>query len=199
VDNLFRNTDTIRLDDHVKTLVRSWNIALILGDFQLRDQAKHILQNLIRESRAFFGLAEDDADQWHSGPSLMAFAARSGLIDLTSVLLTATATDPDLRDWNGRTPLIVAAAYGHVDVVDVLLTSNQVYINSQDVNGWTALLCVTVGRHRETVGRLLRCSNLDVNLQESKHGRTALFCAAENEADDTIDLLLHRILVLSTQ
>ena len=48
----------------------------------------------------------------HGGPIPLSWAAASGQKRILQLLLEEPATDPDLKDNDGRTPLCLAAANG---------------------------------------------------------------------------------------
>jgi len=68
--------------------------------------------------------------------------------------LLAEGVDPDVRDHNRRTPLMLAANKGHNEVVDILLAKGA-NIEAQDVDGWTPLVYAAYGGHADTVELLI--------------------------------------------
>jgi len=68
--------------------------------------------------------------------------------------LLAEGIDPDVRDHNRRTPLMLAANKGHNEVVDILLGEGA-DIEAQDVDGWTPLIYAAYGGRAETVSLLI--------------------------------------------
>merc|ERR1719189_44154 len=65
-------------------------------------------------------------------------AAEKGKADVVKMYLDFN-TDPNVRDYMGRTPLHVAAAMGRYEVVKVLHEQKLTDINAKDIYGRTAL------------------------------------------------------------
>jgi hypothetical protein len=61
----------------------------------------------------------DTKDNYNSTP--LSFAARSGHMEVTSLLLAIDSVDPDSKDNFGRTPLFWAARKGNPNVIKLLL------------------------------------------------------------------------------
>lgn len=81
-------------------------------------------------------------------------AARAGHAETVQTMLRAPGRDINVRDENGRTPLIEAARSGHNDVVQALLVGGA-DVKLKDKQGKTSLMYAAEGGHTETV-KLLR-------------------------------------------
>ncbi|XP_069825414.1 ankyrin repeat domain-containing protein 50-like isoform X2 [Dendropsophus ebraccatus] len=108
---------------------------------------------------------------------------------LVSVLLDHGA-DPELRDKEGLTPLLVAAYEGQEEVAELLLEAGA----NPDKAGkdqMTPLLAASSGGHAETVRVLLLWgASTDVS---DKEGRSALLlAAAAARGEEAVRVLLHR-------
>ena len=106
-------------------------------------------------------------------------------------------TEPNCRDRNGCTPLILAAAHGHVKVVRVLLELGA-SINDVASGGLSPLVAAAVGRHSETVQIL--CSNVDPipDYQQGliRDGATSLHIGVQHGDPKLCSILLHGASVL---
>ena len=91
-------------------------------------------------------------------------------------------TDPNCRDDNGCTPLILCCAHGHTSVAELLLTLGA-DINSTAINGMSPLIAASVGHHADTV-QLLCAANPAPNFHHALHdGTTALHVAVQVASD----------------
>ena len=89
-------------------------------------------------------------------PAGMAKAASAGQADTVSALL-AQGADPDARDANGQTPLMLAATAGHYETVRRLLGAGA-QKNLKDNDGKTALDLATEHRHMDLVALMREAS-----------------------------------------
>jgi ankyrin repeat protein len=75
-------------------------------------------------------------------------AARDNKIEILNELI-ANGADPDAKDLNGMTPLMIAAENGHVSIVEALLEDRaDKYI---ELEGYTALNMAKDGEHSEVI------------------------------------------------
>jgi Ankyrin repeats (3 copies) len=72
--------------------------------------------------------------------------------------------DIEVRDEDGRTPLMIACAYGHEDVVKMLLELGA-EVNCQDRSGGTPLIHAVVN-NRTLIARMLLHFGVNVNIQD---------------------------------
>ena len=79
-------------------------------------------------------------------------AARGDLATLQQAL--ASGVDPDAREPNGASPLIVAAMFGHADLVRVLI-EHDADLNLRNNDGASALHVAALFGHPESVSLLL--------------------------------------------
>ncbi|KAK6958880.1 ankyrin repeat protein [Biomphalaria glabrata] len=113
-------------------------------------------------------------------------AADSGQ-KLTLVLLLKNKANPNCRDINGNTPLILCAQNGFLEMVRILI-NNGASVNEQNNVGDTALILSIRKSGSSEMARLL-CNSVNVNIQ-NKDGYTALMKAIESVDPDTIKILI---------
>jgi len=80
-------------------------------------------------------------------------AARNNKLEILNELI-ANGADPDAKNLDGITPLMIAADMGHVSIVEALLEAGaDKYIESEDIEseGYTALDMAKDGEHSEIV------------------------------------------------
>jgi ankyrin repeat protein len=121
-------------------------------------------------------------------------------LDLNAQLLVATqngnikdvrslisqATDVNVRDEYGWTPLLWAAMNGHTDVVRVLLVSGA-NPNTRNKYGWTPLMWAAGQGYGEIV-RSLIASGARLNAQD-RNGWTAIMWAWDGNHQETVAIL----------
>jgi ankyrin repeat protein len=103
--------------------------------------------------------------------------------------LLGQGADPNTRDKDRTTPLILMASLGLTDGVEALLEKGA-YVNAQDKTGWTALMAAARKGHSDTVRALLG-KGAFVNAKDS-NGWTALMSAAASPRPETVEALLEK-------
>lgn len=107
-------------------------------------------------------------------------------------LLVAAGADPETRDADGRTPLLLAANSPFPDAVRALLSAD-VDPNARDRNGWTPLLLAaartTASKEDAEVITALLAAGADPNVSD-RRGKTPLDHAREDRHVDAIAALL---------
>jgi len=119
-------------------------------------------------------------------------AVRDGETEQVQAMLSqrgATRADPNFKDSEGYTALIVAVSSGHVETVKALLGAEDIDVNAKDVDGYTALIRAAGRGNIETVKALLGAEDIDVNSKD-KYGDTALIWAASYGHVETVKALL---------
>ena len=106
-------------------------------------------------------------------------------------LLARDDVDPDLKNYNGQTPLSLAASNGREAVVSLLLAKDNVDSNSKDKDGQTPLSLAASNGREAVVSLLLAKDNVDLNSKD-KDGQTPLSLAASNGHKAVVSLLLAR-------
>jgi hypothetical protein len=104
-------------------------------------------------------------------------------------LFLLAGMNPNVRDKNGSTALIIASEQGYNDCVSLLL-SKKADLNSQNNNGLSALMLAAVTGRTRIVADLLT-AGADIKIQD-KNGKTALMLAEEHNKDDVIWLIKAR-------
>jgi uncharacterized protein len=112
-------------------------------------------------------------------------AAQNGNIKEVRSLISQ-ATDVNIRDEYGWTPLLWAAMNGHTDVVEVLLVSGA-NPNTRNKYGWTPLMWAAGQGYGEIV-RLLVASGARLNAQD-RNGWTAMMWAWDGNHQETVAIL----------
>ena len=118
------------------------------------------------------------------GPAIHKAAIRGDLKGLKAQIVAGT--DPNLRDSNGKTPLMLAAQKRHKEIVEYLIAQGA-DINAQTKNGFTALFHTCIQGDDE-LAKLLIDSGADVNARED--GNTPLMIAAFRGHLNVVKLLL---------
>jgi ankyrin repeat protein len=93
--------------------------------------------------------------------------------------LLQRGADPNVRDGEGRTPLISAVLGGSVGLVGLLLESGA-DVNAQDQEGWTALH-FAAQEHEPEIAHLLIARGADVNARD-QDGASVLWRAVFSAA-----------------
>jgi uncharacterized protein len=112
-------------------------------------------------------------------------AAQNGNIKEVRSLISQ-ATDVNVRDEYGWTPLLWAAMNGHTDVVRVLLVSGA-NPNTRNKYGWTPLMWAAGQGYGEIV-RSLIASGARLNAQD-RNGWTAIMWAWDGNHQETVAIL----------
>ncbi|MEI6064352.1 MAG: ankyrin repeat domain-containing protein [Pseudanabaena sp. ELA748] len=112
-------------------------------------------------------------------------AAQTGDIKEVRSLISQ-ATDVNVRDQYGWTPLLWAAMNGHTDVVQVLLVSGA-NPNTRNKYGWTPLMW-SAGQGYSEIVRSLIASGARINAQD-RNGWTAMMWAWDGNQQETVAIL----------
>ncbi|KAJ5610789.1 hypothetical protein N7510_007508 [Penicillium lagena] len=109
------------------------------------------------------------------------------LKDLTRYLLSS-ATDPDVSDSWGQTPLHYAAGNKNPVIAEILCKTARVYVNSRTVDGETPLWIAAEKGH-DMAGRVFIDHGADVNVPNAD-GFQPLWIAAEGGHSVMVELLI---------
>jgi ankyrin repeat protein len=116
-----------------------------------------------------------------------------GLLHLSKEVLfwveSEKMTSVDVKDDDGRTPLMWAARNGNKHTVKLLLSTGKVDVDAKDNNGKTALIAGASAGQKETVELLLSTGKVDINAKDN-NGWTALIASAAGGRKETVELLL---------
>jgi ankyrin repeat protein len=149
---------------------------------------------LLREK----GIAQLD----HNGRSALSWAAGGGQAMVTKLLLDEPGIQVDEADIGGRTPLSWAAANGHANTINLLLAQRKVNINRPDCQGRIPLSWAAGNGHVDAVIILIsnaKKNGLIVAAPIGDNGNfdsSPLFCAAKNEQQSTLRILVEEDLQL---
>ena len=114
-------------------------------------------------------------------------AAMNGLTaDIERMI--AEGADIDLKDGDGRTPLMYASFNGHSGIMQKLI-SKDAMVNQSDNYGRTPLMFASSGPYPEAV-RLLLKNQADPNLLDKEEHFTALMYAAAEGQTEIVKILL---------
>jgi ankyrin repeat protein len=119
-------------------------------------------------------------------PKRLLDASRAGDADRVKSLLKQ-GVEIDVKDSEGRTPLMLAAMGGHVDVVEALISSSAA-VDDQDNLGKTALWYASSNGFVEVVKKLLEAGG--VLELENRDGATPLIAAVSADKDEVVYVLL---------
>lgn len=119
----------------------------------------HWLQSTVRDcvDTGRFDLEARD----HFGETLLAHATRETKDLIVQTLLDA-GVEPNARDVNDRTPLMVAAEHNQEKNLQALLASDRTDVNLSDNQQWTALCYATANGNMACANMLFMSSRIDV-------------------------------------
>ena len=98
--------------------------------------------------------------------------------------------DPNARDQEGRTSLMLAAFNGHTDIARLLLDGGA-QVNARDPVGRTSLMYAATGPNQETVRVLLEHKADPLAADQEEQFTALMFAAAEGQAEVVRLLLGH--------
>lgn len=116
-------------------------------------------------------------------------AVRGGHLSTVELLLRLQPTTVDVRDWGGRTPLILSATRGLVDIAKTLIDAGAA-INAHNEVGASAIHGACRNGSIEIV-RLLMDKNADIGMAD-RDGCTGLVQACHHGHAEVVSLLLSR-------
>ncbi|KFG86104.1 hypothetical protein MANI_109978 [Metarhizium anisopliae] len=143
-------------------------------------------------ARLLLGHGADIEANDEKGQTPLFFAAQSGQEGVVRLLLKHGAAYGNIKDRQGRTPLLIAAARGNKSLGTIqLLLKHGADINIKDREGRTPL-SIAAGQWGKSLGimQLLLEHGADINIKD-REGRTPLLiAAAEGDANPAIIQLL---------
>lgn len=121
---------------------------------------------------------------------------RTNRRDALDILLQVPHVNPNARDGQGRTPLILASELGLVEAAEALLCHEQIDVNAKIMlseqeredgvpTGQTALMIAVGCGQKDMVQLLLRNPDINVNAADTDLGWTALFYLASTDGNNT--------------
>ncbi|RAO72859.1 uncharacterized protein BHQ10_008871 [Talaromyces amestolkiae] len=163
-----------------------------------RDDLWERARNLLHDQGCFAALTQalwyvdnDDQSSWtgKDGSSELHLASHLGLTKLVAELVSE-GINPDIKDVNGVTPLVLAAMQGNVDVAKVLIEAGA-SVNSVDNTGSSLLYKATDRYQVAFVSLLVEQKDLNVNIAHPRHNNfTPLIRAALDGYTDIVKLLV---------
>ena len=138
----------------------------------------------------FISYGRVNLDARYLGRCLRLFT-RSNNLDMVKKLIEEKGADPNDKDTNGNSSVMIAAFCRHVSVLEYFMSlSGRVNINAQDKESkGTALHTACSEGFEEVVRILLDCPLLDVN-KKDVGGYTALHYACEFGHEGIVSILL---------
>lgn len=125
-----------------------------------------------------------------TGHSALSLAAKSGNADLVELLLDKSTVGLNVKDNQGKTPLLHAAAWGHLEVIELLLAVDNIDPNAKTDAGKTPLLLAAENRDVEAVESLLSSKRVDLGSTDVSTNATPLLKASMAGDEATAMLLL---------
>jgi ankyrin repeat protein len=116
-------------------------------------------------------------------------AVNNGNLGILELMFHAWEFDPNQRDREGYTPLMVAVRDGRGDTVEMLLSVGKVEINWRCNSGRTPLIMAASIGYKDIVEVLLSVGKAKVDAKDD-NGRTPLSWAASEGHKDTVEVLL---------
>ncbi|KAF4456044.1 Ankyrin repeat domain-containing protein 50 [Fusarium austroafricanum] len=125
-----------------------------------------------------------------SGNAPIFEAAMLGYQAICEILLEQNTIEPELKNYDGQTPLSAACQYGFYSIVELLLTKAKLHEpNSPDNSGKTPLHYAAKHGHLAIVELLVRSTAIDINAKD-KEGYTPLWLAAKEKNVVVMEALL---------
>ncbi|KAL5332078.1 hypothetical protein ACEPPN_001622 [Leptodophora sp. 'Broadleaf-Isolate-01'] len=177
------------LESYFDKATRTWDVAMILDDFEEYERAEERIREAIEGYEVVFGEEHPHLLRSQYGRTPLTWAAGNGY-DTVADRLLKHSIDPDLKDsQSGRAPLSWAAGGGHGAVVQLLLATGKVDVNAKDKSGRTPLSWAVEGGHEAVVHLLLAADKIDIDSKD-KDNLTLLLWAAYKGHEAVIQLLL---------
>ncbi|KAL4709384.1 hypothetical protein ACJJTC_013673 [Scirpophaga incertulas] len=130
------------------------------------------------------------AAQMCGAPAATDHQSRGSALEVVRALVKEGGAKVDVRDADGRTPLLWAASAGSAAAV-LALHQAGAKVDDADRDGLTALHCASARGHTEVLETLVGLCGARVDVADS-HGCTPLhYAAALGHADATVALLQH--------
>ena len=114
------------------------------------------------------------------------------LLSIVKKLIEEENVDPDAKDSDGTSPIMIAATQGDVETLEFFLSlSDKINVNAQRKSDMTALHYACYCGFEEVVRILLGHPQIRVNVT-NKDGRTPLHSVCFNGSETIVSLLLDR-------
>ncbi|EED13813.1 ankyrin, putative [Talaromyces stipitatus ATCC 10500] len=142
-------------------------------------------------TQALWYLDDEDHSSWagKDGSSALHLASHLGLTKLVAEFVKE-GVNPDVKDANGVTPLMLAADHGNVDVAKVLIEAGA-SVSSVDNTGRSLLYKATELNEVAFVELLIKQKGIDVNITHPRQSDlTPLILAAMNGCAEIVQLLV---------
>jgi ankyrin repeat protein len=124
------------------------------------------------------------------GTTALHWAAYTGHVEMTRLLLASGADLKVKTRLGALTPLMMAARNGHTEVIRLLLDAKD-EVTATNANGTTPLMLAAAAGKADAV-KLLIDRGADVNARDATHGQTALMFAAAMGRLDAVNVLMQR-------
>lgn len=117
-------------------------------------------------------------------------AVEEGSADIIRVILTTRQdSDVNMKDANGRTPLLLSILYRKREITRMLLEREDVDVNSRDRYKQSALTWVTATGNKEIFEWLLVKQEIDLISKDTEGWTPLMYAAAVNSVDIVKGLL----------
>lgn len=162
-----------------------YEVAYGQTDSQIADFTKAAKFDDIAQVKSLVSAGVSPNSKDPKGNPMLIVAINDKSYKVIDYLLSNKATDPDLPNSNGETPLMIASIDGDLGVVKTLVTQKKVAINPV---GWTPLHYASTRGNLE-VAQFLLANGAVVNALSPSH-TTPLMMAVQSGNDSLVKLLL---------
>ena len=137
-------------------------------------EERHIA--IVQRLLAFEYIEINAQENWDWSALFYAIRLEQNSTQISKLLLACDNIDVNLKDMEGRTPLMVAVDSKKEEAIPLLLAHRDIQVNERDWKGQTALYIAAKLRNTKAMQLLLAREDIQVNIRDST-GSTALHVA----------------------